>query len=99
MVIQGFSQVCEHYVGEYPWSPGVKTYLEEAFSNGYYEARGQEDLPCELFTTVNDCWDGKDSEFFREKNSTVMYPAEYWYSMIDMLRIMILMPCPRFQIG
>ena len=80
---EGFSQMYEHCVGEYPWSPGVNSYLEEALSNGHNDAGGQENLPCGLFTTVNGYLDEKDSEFFREKNSTVMYPAEYWYSKID----------------
>lgn len=79
---EGFSQMYENCVGEYLWSPYVQNYIKEAVKEGHYSARGEE-LPCKLITTVNDWSNENDSLFFKDHNSSIMYPSEFWYSKLD----------------
>lgn len=79
---EGFSQINENCIGDYSWSPYVQNYIKELVNERHLSARGEE-LPCELITTVNDCSSENDSIFFKDYNSSIMYPSEFWYSKLD----------------
>ena len=48
---EGYDQLTECCIGEYPWSPTIINYFSQ---DDYLDYRGQTPPPCNLIPTVND---------------------------------------------
>lgn len=71
---EGFGQLYECCIGEYPWSPTMVNYLGQDEDQNF---RQESPAPCYLITTVNDYTAEKDSPFCTNKDSSYMFPSKY----------------------
>lgn len=71
---EGFGQLYECCIGEYPWSPTMINYLEQEEDQ---EFRQESPAPCYLITTANDYIAEKDSPFCTNEESSYMFPSKY----------------------
>lgn len=71
---EGFGQLYECCIGEYPWSPTMINYLEQEEDQ---EFRQESPAPCYLITTANDYVSEKDSPFCTNEESSYMFPSKY----------------------
>jgi hypothetical protein len=71
---EGFGQLYECCIGEYPWSPTMVNYLGLEEEQDF---RQESPAPCYLITTVNDYTAEKDSPFCTIENSSYMLPSKY----------------------
>lgn len=80
---EGYGQLYECCVGEYPWSPSMIIYLGQEEEQNF---RQEKPAPCYLYTTVNDYTAEKDSLFCADSNSrSYMFPSKYLFEKIDLL--------------
>lgn len=71
---EGYGQLYECCIGEYPWSPTMVNYLGQEDEQDF----GQEkSAPCYLITTANDYTAEKDSPFCANEGSSYMFPSKY----------------------
>lgn len=79
---EGFGQLYECCVGEYPWSPIMVNYLgqEEEQSFGH-----EKPAPCHLITTVNDYNAEKDSPFCVGEFNSYMFPSKYLFDEMNLV--------------
>lgn len=79
---EGFNQLYEICVGEYPWCPTMQNIFVEYPENERCES-GKE-LPCEVITTVDDFNPEKDSPFFNEMCDSFAFPSNFWFKNLDL---------------
>lgn len=79
---EGYGQLYECCVGEYPWSPTMINYLGQEEEQNF----GQEkSAPCYLYTTVNDYIAEKDSQFCEDVNAkSYMFPSKFLFEKMDL---------------
>lgn len=81
---EGYDQLTECCIGEYPWSPTMINYFsQDDYLN--YRGRGGTPPPCNLITTVNDYITEKDSPFcnINDKNF-YMFPAKVLFDKMKL---------------
>lgn len=78
---EGYNQLYECCVGEYPWSPTMVNYLGQEEEQSFWQ---ESPAPCYLITTVNDYISEKDSPFCVEKTSSYMFPAKYLFEKMKL---------------
>lgn len=78
---EGFGQLYECCIGEYPWSPTMVNYLEKEKQN----FRQEFSAPCDLITTVNDYLAEKDSPFSTNEYSSYMFPSKYLFEKMNLV--------------
>lgn len=71
---EGFGQLYECCIGEYPWSPTMGNYLSQEEEQDF---RQESPAPCYLITTVNDYTAEKDSPFCANEDGSYMFPSKY----------------------
>ena len=79
---EGFEQLYECCVGEYPWSPSAVNYLgqEEEQDFGH-----RNPAPCHLITTVNNYIAEKDSPFCNDEVKSYMFPSKYLFENMNLV--------------
>lgn len=79
---EGYDQLTECCIGEYPWSPTIINYFSQ---DDYLDYRGQTPPPCNLIPTVNDYITENDSPFcnINDKNF-YMFPAKMLFDMMKL---------------
>lgn len=71
---EGFGQLYECCIGEYPWSPTMVNYLGQDEEQDF---RQESPAPCYLITTANDYTAEKDSPFCTNEESSYIFPSKY----------------------
>ncbi len=79
---EGFGQLYECCVGEYPWSPCMVNYLAQEEEQDF---RKEEQAPCYLITTVNDYVAEKDSPFCLNESNSYMFPSKYLFEKMKLV--------------
>lgn len=77
---EGFGQLCECCIGEYPWSPTMVNY----FGQEEPDFRQNSSAPCDLIVTINDYIAEKDSPFCINENSSYMLPSKYLFDAMNL---------------
>ncbi|WP_415281503.1 NACHT domain-containing protein [Clostridium perfringens] len=78
---EGYNQLYQCCVGEYPWSPIMVNYLGQDESQDFKQEMS---LPCYLYTTVNDYLTEKDSPFCIEISNSYMFPTKYLFEKMNL---------------
>lgn len=78
---EGFGQLYECCIGEYPWSPTMINYLGQEEEQDF---RQETPAPCHLITTVNDFIMEKDSAFCVSEKSSYMFPSKYLFEKMNL---------------
>ena len=78
---EGFGQLYECCIGEYPWSPTMVNYLGQEEEQDF---RQESPAPCNLVTTVNDYSAEKDSQFCMNEDSSYMFPSKYLFEKMNL---------------
>lgn len=71
---EGFGQLYECCIGEYPWCPTIINYLGQEEEQDF---RQETPAPCYLITTANDYTAEKDSPFCANEENSYMFPSKY----------------------
>ena len=71
---EGFGQLYECCIGEYPWCPTIINYLGQEEEQDF---RQETPAPCYLITTANDYTVEKDSPFCVNEENSYMFPSKY----------------------
>ena len=71
---EGYGQLYENCISEYPWSPTMVNYLGQVEEQDF---RQQNPAPCYLHTTVNDYTAEKDSPFCVNETASYMFPSKF----------------------
>lgn len=79
---EGFGQLYECCVGEYPWSPIMVNYLGQEEEQSF---RQEKPAPCHLITTVNDYTAEKDSPFCADEFNSYMFPSKYMFEKMNLV--------------
>lgn len=80
---EGYGQLYECCVGEYPWSPTMINYLRQEDKQNF---RQEPPAPCYLYTTVNDYTPEKDSPFCAdERDSSYMFPSKFLFEEMNLI--------------
>ena len=79
---EGFGQLYECCVGEYPWSPIMVNYLGQEEEQSF---RQEKPAPCHLITTVNDYTAEKDSPFCIDEFNSYMFPSMYLFEKMNLV--------------
>lgn len=78
---EGFGQLYECCIGEYPWSPAMVNYLGQEEEQDF---RQEDPAPCHLITTANDYTAEKDSPFCTNEESSYMFPSKYLMDQMNL---------------
>lgn len=78
---EGFGQLYECCIGEYPWSPTMVNYLRQEEEQDF---RQETPAPCYLITTANDYTAEKDSPFCTNEESSYMFPSKYLMDQMNL---------------
>ena len=78
---EGYGQLYECCIGEYPWSPTMINYLGQEEEQDF---RVENPAPCHLITTVNDYTAEKDSPFCTNEESSYMFPSRYLMEQMNL---------------
>ena len=78
---EGFGQLYECCIGEYPWSPSMINYLSQ---DNKSITRNDLKLPCNLICTVNDYSLEKDSQFCSFDKTSFMFPSKYLFEQMNL---------------
>ena len=78
---EGFGQLYECCIGEYPWSPAMVNYLGQEEEQDF---RQETPAPCHLITTVNDFSMEKESPFCTNEKSSYMFPSKYLFEKMNL---------------
>lgn len=78
---EGFGQLYECCIGEYPWSPTMINYLGQEEEQNF---RQEAQAPCHLITTINDYTAEKDSPFCSQNSSSYMFPSKYLFEKMNL---------------
>ena len=78
---EGFGQLYECCIGEYPWSPTMVNYLGQENEQDF---RQEAPAPCYLITTANDYTAEKDSPFCTNEESSYMFPSKYLMDQMNL---------------
>jgi len=79
---EGFGQLYECCVGEYPWSPIMINYLGQEEEQSF---RQEKPAPCHLIATVNDYTAEKDSMFCVDEYNSYMFPSKYLFEKMNLV--------------
>lgn len=79
---EGYQQLYEICLGEYPWHPTMQNIFGDSFENEQNEL--EEKLPCKIITTVDDFNPEKDSPFFKEMCDSFMFPSNFWFNKLNL---------------
>lgn len=79
---EGYGQLYECCIGEYPWSPTMINYLGQAEEQNFCQ---ENPAPCHLITTANDYTAEKDSPFCTTEESSYMFPSKY---LMEQMKLM-----------
>ncbi|WP_288794424.1 hypothetical protein [Megamonas funiformis] len=79
---EGFGQLYECCVGEYPWSPIMVNYLGQEDKQCF---RQEKQVPCHLITTANDYILEKDSSFCANEFNSCMFPSKYMFEKMNLV--------------
>ncbi len=78
---EGYGQLYECCIGEYPWNPTMVNYLEQEEEQDF---RQENPAPCYLVTTANDYTAEKDSPFCTNEESSYMFPSKYLMEQMNL---------------
>lgn len=78
---EGYGQLYECCIGEYPWSPTMVNYLGQEEEQDF---RQENPAPCYLITTVNDYMTEKDSPFCTNEENSYMFPSKYLMDQMNL---------------
>lgn len=79
---EGFSQMYENCIGEYPWSPTMVNYLS---GDEKQDFRQEKAAPCYLYTTANDYIPEKDSPFCGSETGSYMLPGKILWEKMNLV--------------
>lgn len=78
---EGYGQLYECCIGEYPWSPTMVNYLGQEEEQDF---RQENPAPCYLITTANDYTAEKDSPFCTNEESSYMFPSKFLMEQMNL---------------
>lgn len=79
---EGYGQLYECCIGEYPWSPTMINYFSQ---DDGFSFREKTSPPCQLITTVNDFLTEKDSSFCEiNDDNSYMFPTKQLFDMMKL---------------
>ena len=78
---EGYGQLYECCIGEYPWSPTMVNYLGQEEEQDF---RQENTAPCYLITTANDYTAEKDSPFCTNEESSYMFPSKFLMEQMNL---------------
>ena len=78
---EGYGQLYECCIGEYPWSPTMVNYLGQEEEQDFQQ---ENPAPCYLITTANDYTAEKDSPFCTNEESSYMFPSKFLMEQMNL---------------